>query len=77
MKTLSVHEAKTTLSAVLAVVERNHERFVICRHGKPIADLVPHRAQDRLTPHPVMRKIDIRYDPCESLSREEWPEEET
>jgi len=66
MKTLSVHEAKTTLSAVLAVVERNHERFVICRHGKPIADLVPHRAQDRLTP-----------DPCESLSREEWPEEET
>ena len=74
MKTVNVHEAKTTLSALLARVEKTGERVFICRSGKPVADLVPHRRVDRTVPHPVMSAIEIKYDPTEPLGPEEWPE---
>jgi len=47
---------------------------LICRNGKPIADLLPHRKRNRLEPHPVMGQIRINYDPVEPLSEDEWPE---
>jgi len=75
MKTLSVHEAKSGLSAVLAEVEATGGSFLVCRHGKPVAELVPHRKRDRLGPHPVMRRIKIKYDPTEPLAEDEWPED--
>lgn len=74
MKTVNVHEAKTRLSALLAEVENTGETILICRHGKPVADLVPHRRGDRLKPHPVMGQIHLHYDPVEPLTEEEWPE---
>jgi prevent-host-death family protein len=73
MKSVNVHEAKTTLSALLAEVEKNGERIFICRNGKPVADLVPHKRPDRIAPHPVMSAIKIMYDPTEPLSHDEWP----
>jgi prevent-host-death family protein len=76
MKTLKVHEAKTRLSAVLSEVEEKGETFLICRNGKPIADLVPHRKRSRLAPHPAFSRIRIGYDATEPLSADEWPEEE-
>ena len=39
MKTVNVHEAKTTLSALLAAVEAGEE-VVIARNGTPVAKLV-------------------------------------
>jgi prevent-host-death family protein len=39
-KTVGAYEAKTTLSALLELVERGHE-IVITRHERPIARLVP------------------------------------
>ncbi len=74
MKKLNVHEAKTHLSAVLADVEAG-ESFLICRGGRPVADLVPHQKRDRLTPHPIMGKITVQYDPTEPMTADEWPEE--
>jgi len=74
MRIVNVHEAKTRLSALLAEVEKTGETVSICRHGKPVADLVPHRRPDRLAPHPVMSAIEIRYDPTEPLTKDEWPE---
>jgi prevent-host-death family protein len=74
MKIVNIHEAKTKLSALLAEVEATGEKVLICRHGKPIADLVPHRKRRRLEPHPVMSKIRIDYDPTEPLAEDEWPE---
>lgn len=74
MKSLNVHEAKTRLSAVLAEVERSGETFVICRNGVPVAELVPHRQRDRLTPHPVMGRFEIGYDPTEPLDEADWPD---
>jgi len=74
MKVVQVHEAKTKLSALLAEVEKTGERIFICRHGKPVADLVPHKRRDRIACHPVMSHIKIDYDPTEPLTEAEWPE---
>lgn len=74
MKTINIHEAKTQLSALLAQIEKSGEAVLICRHGKPIADLVPHRKRNRLEPHPVMGRIGLHYDPTEPLCADEWPE---
>lgn len=74
MKTLNIDEARTRLSAVLAEVETKGEEFLICRNGKPIARLAPHRARSRLTPHPVFGRIRIDYDPTEPLTEDDWSE---
>jgi prevent-host-death family protein len=73
MKTVNVHEAKTNLSSLLATIESTKDRIVICRNGKPVADLVPHRPKDRTKPHPILGKIKINYDPTEGATAEEWP----
>ena len=74
MITLNVHEAKTRLSALLAGIERTGETVVVCRHGKPVADLQPHRRTRHMQPHRVMGRVTLRYDPIEPLSADEWPE---
>ena len=73
MKTVNVHEAKTNFSSLLARLEANSETIVICRNGKPVADLVSHRRISRTKPHPVLGKIKIKYDPVETVSESEWP----
>ena len=75
MKIVTIQEAQTQLSALLDAVEATGEPVLICRHGKPIADLVPHRKRSRLEPHPVMQRIRIDYDPTEPLAENEWPEQ--
>ena len=74
MQKLNVHEAKTRLSAVLADVETKGETFIICRNGRPVAELIPLRRQSRLQYHPILSKIKIDYDPIEDLSDDEWGE---
>jgi len=44
VKQVNVHEAKSTLSKLLSEVEHGEE-VVIARAGKPIARLVPDRAE--------------------------------
>ena len=73
MKIVDVYEAKTKLSALLAEIEESGEKVLICRHGKPVADLVPHQKRERLEPHPVMGQIRLHYDPVEPLAEDEWP----
>lgn len=43
--TVNIHAAKTHLSRLLERVEAG-ESITIARAGKPVADLVPHRAVD-------------------------------
>jgi prevent-host-death family protein len=74
MRTLNVHETKTKLSSVLLEVERKGETFIICRHGKPVAKIVPHKPPKRLVYHPELSKIKINYDPTEELAGEELGE---
>lgn len=73
---LNIHEAKTKLSAVLTQIEKTGESVVICRNGKPVAELGPikKRTGDRLKKHPRMCKIKINYEPTEILTEDEWGE---
>ena len=74
MNTADTHEAEANFFALLARVEADRETIVICRDGKPIAKLVPHRRISRIKPHPQLSKIKIGYDPVESLGGDEWPD---
>lgn len=72
MRVLNIHEAKTKLSSVLVEVEKSGARFLICRNGEPVAELIPHKKRTRTKVHPVMSKIKINYDPTETLTEDEW-----
>jgi antitoxin (DNA-binding transcriptional repressor) of toxin-antitoxin stability system len=74
MKTLNVHETKTHLSNLLKEIEATGERIVICRNGKPVADLSAHKPASRLEVDPLLSQIKINYDPTEPSSDEDWPE---
>ena len=62
MSTVSVHEAKAHLSALLAKVEDRGERIVICRYGKAVAELVPYRRGKRTTCDKTLSNIRIMGD---------------
>ncbi|MEA1972785.1 MAG: type II toxin-antitoxin system Phd/YefM family antitoxin [Candidatus Cloacimonadota bacterium] len=76
MKTLTINEAESNFSSVLTEIEEKKEIFIICRNGKPVADLIPHSRKTRRLPHPVMSAVRINYDPTEILSQDEWPEDD-
>jgi antitoxin (DNA-binding transcriptional repressor) of toxin-antitoxin stability system len=74
---LNIHDAKSTLSAVIAEIEEKNETVRICRNGKPVAELVkipplpsPLRHSARLG------KMTIEYDPAAPLAGDQWPEEQ-
>ena len=73
MKTVNVHEAKTQFSGLLARIEKRGERIVICRNGKPVADLVPHQAAVSMGADKKLGAIAIHYDPTEEATEAEWP----
>jgi len=72
---VNIHAAKTQLSALLAQLEDGGEPVVICRNGKPIAELRAAKGSgvDPLQVHPEL-KGKILYDPTEPATEEEWPE---
>ncbi len=72
MKTLNVHETKTKLSAVLAEIEKMGESFIICRNGKPIADLVPHNKKSRLKPDKFLGRVKVKCDLTKPLTEDDW-----
>jgi len=75
MVTVNTHEAKTQLSALLALVEQKGEKVLICRHGRPVAELSKAKARkprNRLTVDPSLR-VQLSYDPVEPLTEEEFP----
>ena len=76
MKTVTVHEAKTHLSQLLADIEKTGEGVIICRRDTPVASLIPHKRAVRSDPHPLMRDVGIEYDPTAPLSSDEWPEDD-
>lgn len=79
MITVNTHEAKTKLSALLAAIEQRGETVVICRNGKPVAQMKAPDATARADPlkaDPALRVV-LHYDPIEPLTTEEWPSEST
>jgi prevent-host-death family protein len=68
MKIVKVHEAKTHLSRLLEQVEAG-ETVIIARHGKPVARLVPMRA-DLRKPGALAGKVRISDDFDDPLPEE-------
>jgi antitoxin (DNA-binding transcriptional repressor) of toxin-antitoxin stability system len=77
MITVNTHEAKTTLSALLAKIEEENEEIIICRNGKPVAKMVAisKRSVDPLRPTPELGPIVFHEDPCAPLDEDAWPKE--
>lgn len=76
MKTsVNIYDAKAHFSDLIAKVERSGGRIVICRHGKPVADLTPHRGdtQGPLIPDPALAGARFHGDPSAPLPVEDWP----
>ncbi len=74
MKTVNVHEAKSNLSRLSVKLEKDGGSIVICRDGRPVADIVALRRTNRIKAHPGLSKIKITYNPVEPISLDEWPE---
>ena len=75
MVTVNTHQAKTRLSSLLAQVEEDGEIVLICRNGKPVAELRPlPAAADPLQLHPQLSDIRFHEDPMAPLDPEDWPE---
>ncbi len=72
MKTLNIHETKTKLSSILSEIENKGEKFIICRNGKPIADIVPHKKKSRLKPDLFLSQVKISCDLTKPLTEEDW-----
>jgi len=71
----SVYEAKTHLSSLLSQVATKGSTFVICKHGVPVADLVPHRAvNDPFEVRESLSGAEYLTDPTASLDEDDWPE---
>ena len=75
MISVNTHEAKTRLSQLLMSVEKNQETVVICRNGKPVAELAPwSQVHNSLKQSPILKKVIFNEDPSLPLSPDEWPE---
>lgn len=76
MITVNTHEAKTTLSSLLAAVEEKGENVIICRNGKPVARLVPANPGqvDHFRGDPRLGGKFLE-DPVTGVPEEAWPEE--
>ena len=78
MITVNMHEAKTRLSELVKAIEEKNEKVIICRDGKPVAEV--HRAKplrrNRLKPNPALRvELAPGFDPVEPLREDEIPPE--
>lgn len=76
MSTNKTYEATAKLSKLVAEVERSGKPVTICRNGKPVVDLVPHRpAADPLAQDPELEGARFHGDPCAPVDSEDWPDE--
>jgi len=58
-------------------IEEKHEHVIICRHGKPVAEIIPWKKneKDPLKQNPKLKKVTFYEDPTTPLDEEDWPEE--
>jgi antitoxin (DNA-binding transcriptional repressor) of toxin-antitoxin stability system len=77
MTMINLYQAKTQLSRLVAAVEKQGERIVLCRNGSPVADLVPHApvASNHFEPDPSLAGARFLGDPTAPLDIADWPEE--
>lgn len=62
MITVSIHEAKTNLSALISRVERSGEKIIIHRHGRAVAEINPISHRTRITVDDTLKGVKILDD---------------
>lgn len=62
MQFVNIHDAKTHLSQYLEQVVTSHQPIVICRNGKPIAQLVEYKEIPKRKAGALKGKIKIEDD---------------
>jgi antitoxin (DNA-binding transcriptional repressor) of toxin-antitoxin stability system len=73
---VSVYEAKAHLSRLIDDVVKSRRPVTICRHKKPVVDLVAHKAAaDPLRQDPKLRGAVYRGNPCAGANESDWPKE--
>jgi prevent-host-death family protein len=74
MVMVNTHEAKTRLSELLARIEKKKETVVICRNGRPVAEIHPWlKKKDPFLQSPRLKKVVFHEDPSKPLDGSEWP----
>ena len=74
MISVNTHEAKTKLSELLTKIENENEIVVICRNGKPIAEMHPwKKVKSPLRQSAALKKVVFKEDPALPLGDDEWP----
>ncbi len=75
MLKVNTHEARTRLSELLAAVETRGEVVILCRAGRPVAEIrrLPKRGNP-LRKDPRLSRIAFREDPTAPLQSEDWPD---
>lgn len=74
MPTVNVHEAKTTLSRLLAQVEAGEE-VIIARRSRPVARLVPYNPRGKRQPDILKGRVvipDNFFDPLPEAELKAW-----
>jgi len=71
MGSVSIHEAKSKLSGLVAAVEKEGEEILLCRYNKPVARIVPCRVRKRTSTSRRLKKIKYQGD-LTSPTMEEW-----
>ncbi len=51
MEVVNIFEAKNKLSGLISNIEKNGMSYLICKNGKPVAEIVAHKSKDRLKKH--------------------------
>jgi antitoxin (DNA-binding transcriptional repressor) of toxin-antitoxin stability system len=72
---VNIHQAKSSLSALLVEVEEKGEVILICRNGKPVAELRGVRragGSRNLEPHPLYSKFETPADIMEPGGEGLW-----
>ncbi len=72
MKTINIHETKTKLSAILMDIEKSGETYIICRNGKPVAELVKHNKRKRMVPDAFLSQVKVKCNLIEPLTEDDW-----
>lgn len=62
MQFINIHDAKTNLSKYLELLESSHEPIVICRNGKPVAQLVEYKPKKERKLGLLKGKIKMKKD---------------
>ena len=74
MISVNTHEAKSRLSELLVSVEQNNEKVIICRNGKPVAELTAWTKKNNpLRKSSKLKNVAFHEDASLPLSEDEWP----